>query len=146
MKKFLLYFLIVLVVIQFYRPKKNQRSVASENHISTVVEVPDAVQLILDRSCNDCHSNNSNYAWYHNIAPFSYVVANHIKEGKEHLNFDEWAAYNSDQLKHIIGDFSETIETREMPLVGYLKFHPEAVISDDDNQKLLDWIATLDNK
>ncbi len=146
MKKILLYFFVIIAVIQLYRPKKNQHSVTSENHISTVVEVPNTIQLILDRSCNDCHSNNTNYEWYHTIAPFSWGVAMHVNKGKEHLNFDEWAAYNSNQLNHVLEGFSETIETREMPLVGYLKFHPEAVISDDDNQKLLDWIATLDSK
>jgi len=137
--------LLALIAIQLYQPKKNRSTLVPENHISSVIEVPDEVQVILDRSCNDCHSNNTNYLWYHSIAPISYVVSHHIKEGKEHLNFDEWAAYNTNQLKHIIGDFSETIETREMPLVGYLKLHPEAIISDTDNQKLLDWIETLES-
>ena len=144
MKKFLLYLLVVIVAIQLYRPKKNQSTIVPENHISTVVEVSNEIQSILDRSCNDCHSNNTNYLWYHNIAPISFVVASHVKEGKEHLNFDEWRSYNANQLKHIIGDFAETVETREMPLVGYLKLHPESILSDDDNQKLLAWIETLE--
>jgi len=146
MKKFMLYLLVVIVVIQLYRPKKNQSTSVSENHISTVVDVPNEIQVIMDRSCNDCHSNNTNYLWYHHIAPISWVVANHVKEGKEHLNFDEWGSYNENQLKHIMGDFSETIVKREMPLVGYIKLHPEAILTDDANQILLDWIATLEVK
>ncbi len=146
MKKIMLYALAVLVLIQLYRPSKNRSTKISENRITVIEKVPDNIQNILDRSCNDCHSNNTNYLWYHEIAPISFVVAYHINDGKKHVNFDEWGTYNKDQKKHIIDDLQEVVESREMPLVGYLKFHPEAVISDDENQELLDWISGLESK
>ncbi len=144
MKKFFLYLILLIVLIQFIRPNKNSSEQVSKNGIQTEVTVPENIQSILDRSCNDCHSNNTNYDWYHEIVPFSWVVASHVKEGKEHINFDEWITYNKDQKEHIIEELEEVIESREMPLVGYLKFHPEAIISDEDNNKLLDWIRTLE--
>jgi len=146
MKKILFYLILVLLLIQLYRPAKNTSEEISANTITTQLEVPENIQSILNRSCNDCHSSNTNYLWYHNVAPVSWVVAHHIKEGKEHLNFDEWGTYNADQINHIIEEFEESIESREMPIVGYLKLHPEAVISDADNLKLLDWIHTLENE
>ncbi len=91
MKKFLMYFIIGLLVIQVIRPSKNKHEVNPEQSIGQVVAVPDDVQAIFERSCYDCHSNNTNYLWYHEIAPMSWVVAYHIKDGKEHLNFDEFA-------------------------------------------------------
>ena len=143
MKNFLIYLFAFLLLIQLYRPTKNRSEAVSEQSIGINENVPEAIQNILERSCNDCHSNNTSYLWYHEIAPISYIVAYHVSEGKEHLNFDEWNTYNKDQKKHIIDDLQEVIESREMPLVGYLKLHPEAVISDGENQQLLDWIATL---
>lgn len=144
MKKFLLYFLAIFILIQFIRPTKNKSITDTNKNLALATPVSEDVQSILQRSCYDCHSNNTNYEWYHNIAPFSFAVAYHIKDGKEHINFDTWAKYNKDQKKHIIDDLQEAIETREMPLVGYLKFHPEAVLSDADNKKLLDWVNTLE--
>lgn len=144
MKKFLFYLILVLLLIQLYRPTKNTNELVAEEGISVQNEVLENIQIILKNSCYDCHSNNTNYLWYHNIAPISWIVGGHIKEGKEHLNFDEWVNYNADQKKHIIDDLKESIETREMPLVGYLKFHPEASLSEADNQLLLDWINSLE--
>ena len=143
MKKILFYLVLALFLLQLYRPAKNISEEVSQNSI-TNFKVPENIQNILEVSCYDCHSNNTNYLWYHNIAPVSWVVAHHIKEGKEHVNFDEWATYNNDQKEHIIEEMIETIESREMPLVGYIKLHPEAVISEADNLKLLDWIRSLE--
>ena len=139
MKKFLIYLVLIVLLIQIIRPSKNKSETVSE----TAIDAPENIQKILNNSCNDCHSNNTNYEWYHNISPISWVVALHVKDGKEHVNFDKWTAYNKDQKKHIIKDLKKSTETRKMPLVGYLKVHPEAAISDEENQELLDWIATL---
>ncbi len=138
--------ILSLLLIQLYRPKKNAQEMVTSDNITDVVEVSKDVQTILERSCYDCHSNNTNYLWYHNIAPVSWIVGRHIKEGKEHLNFDTWSTYNANQKEHIIDDLKETIETREMPLVGYIKLHPEATLSVSDNQLLLDWIDSLENE
>lgn len=142
MKKFFFYLLALLLVIQIIRPSKN----ISDKILETAIDAPENIQNILDRSCNDCHSNNTNYEWYHNVAPISFLVAFHVKDGKEHVNFDTWKTYNKDQKKHIITDLKESIETRKMPIVGYLKVHPEAIISDTENQELLNWIATLESE
>ena len=139
MKKFFLYFLALLVLIQLYRPKKNISTVESVNSITTVMDVPADVQSILKRSCNDCHSNNTNYLWYHEIAPMSWGVAHHIKEGKEHLNFDEFATYNARQRAHALEETAEVVEHGEMPIKGYVLFHPETAMSPDDIQKIKDW-------
>lgn len=140
MKKFLFYFVALLALIQVIRPSKNRSDVVSEN---TTIVTSENIQSILRKSCNDCHSNNTNYDWYHNIAPFSWFVALHIKQGKNHVNFDNWATYNKNQKNHIIKHLKKAIETREMPLVGYLYRHPEAVVSEKENQELLNLIATL---
>lgn len=146
MKKFVFFLIVLVLLMQLIRPTKNITKEIATNNITTQIDVPENIQSLIDRSCNDCHSNNTAYLWYHNIAPISWVAAHHVKEGKEHVNFDEWANYNANQKNHIIEELKETIESREMPLVGYLKFHPEAIISDEDNAKLLDWIKTLGNE
>lgn len=139
MKKIFTYLILVLLVIQVIRPSKNKSEIVSK----TALVAPENIQTIINKSCNDCHSNNTKYEWYHSIAPISWMVALHVKQGKDNLNFDKWNTYNKDQKRHIIKDLKESIETREMPLVGYLKVHPDAVLSKQDHQELLDWIATL---
>ncbi len=143
MKKVLWILLAVLVLMQVIRPTKNLDSNVSPEALSQVTEVPADIEVILERSCYDCHSNNTQYEWYHEVAPISWLVSSHVKEGKEHLNFDEWGAYNENQKSHILSDLDETIRKREMPLALYIVFHPEARISEIDNQKLIDWFDSF---
>ena len=85
--------LLAFIVIQFFRPEKNQAEGISPNDITNLYTVPADVQLILKTSCNDCHSNNTVYPWYSNIQPFAWWLKDHIDDGKKHLNFSEFASY-----------------------------------------------------
>lgn len=142
MKKILLGIIVVFILMQFARPKKND-SRNGVNDITTVMEVPENVQIILKTSCADCHSNFTKYPWYNEIAPVSWFVASHVNDGKEHLNFSEWTVYNKNQKEHIINDLKEVLENKSMPLSSYLKMHEEAEMTLEQYQILLDWAQTL---
>jgi len=142
MKKILLGILVVIILIQFIRPEKNVSNIEI-NDITTVMEVPQEIKEIIKTSCADCHSNNTKYPWYSEIAPVSWYLAQHVNEGKEHLNFSEWAAYNKDQKSHILKDLEEEIDEHKMPLESYLWIHKEAILSVDKYDILLNWIKTI---
>ena len=42
------------------------------------------------KACFDCHSNETKWPWYSNVAPVSWYVQNHVEEGRDELNFSEW--------------------------------------------------------
>ena len=142
MKKILLAVLVVIIVIQFIRPEKNNSN-NELNAISTILDVPNEVQEILKTSCSDCHSNNTIYPWYSEIAPFSWYLASHVNEGKEHLNFSEWASYNENQKSHIIKDIEEELQDKEMPLKSYLIIHENAKMTETQYKIMLDWVKTI---
>jgi len=79
-----------LVVIQFIKPAPNQSAGPQVNYIGNKHEVPANVKTILDKACMDCHSNNTRYPWYASIQPLAWWLADHVKDGKKHLNFDEY--------------------------------------------------------
>ena len=142
MKKVVLGILVVLVLIQFIRPEKNQ-SKDGTNDITTVMQVPENVKEIIKTSCADCHSNYTKYPWYSEIAPVSWYLAQHVNEGKELLNFSEWAAYNKDQKSHILKDLDEELEEHEMPLKSYLLLHKEAEMTNEQYAILLSWLKSI---
>ena len=41
-------------------------------------------------ACGDCHSNETTWPAYSKIAPISWLVNNHVQEGRSRLNFSEW--------------------------------------------------------
>ena len=145
MKKVFLGIIVVFILIQMIRPNKND-SRNNINHISTVIAVPDEVKEILKTSCNDCHSNFTVYPWYNEIAPISWYLASHVKDGKKHLNFSEWTVYNKNQQNHILEDLEEVLETHEMPLKSYLWIHKESELTNDEYKVLMAWVKSIKNE
>ena len=84
------------------------------------------------RACYDCHSNETVWPWYSNIAPVSWLNQRDVNEGREHLNFSEW---NKPQ-KHA-GHAAEEIQKGDMPLWFYLPMHPAARLSDSEKAALV---------
>ncbi len=41
-------------------------------------------------ACFDCHSNRTRTPWYGKVAPVSWWLTNHVKEGRVAVNFSEW--------------------------------------------------------
>jgi len=142
MKKVLFVILAAFILIQFIRPAKND-SKNETNAISTAMEIPVEVNKIIQTSCADCHTNSTKYPWYNEIAPASWYLAQHVKEGKEHLNFSEWTAYNKDQQEHLLKDLKEVLDEREMPLESYLLIHKDAKLTENQYQILYDWVNTI---
>lgn len=143
MKKYLILKIILglIIGIQFIRPHKNIANQPEYSDIVNDVNITIEVKEILNNSCIDCHSNNTNYPWYNNIAPISWIIANHVNEGKKHLNFSEWLKYNENQKVHLLGDIKVVLEENKMPLKSYLLMHDEGEITHQERQYLLEWIA-----
>lgn len=142
MKKVLLAILVVFILIQFIRPEKNESK--NETYaMSTIMEIPLEVRKIIETSCADCHSNSTKYPWYSKIAPASWYLAQHVKEGKENLNFSEWTLYNKNQKESIVKDLKEVLEKREMPLKSYLLIHKDSKMTYNQYKTMYDWVNTI---
>jgi hypothetical protein len=102
------------------------------------LNTPDNVQAILKRACMDCHSNYVTFPWYSNIAPVSIFTKLHVKEGREHMNFSIWEAYDDEKKLKYLQKIPKAIESK-MPLPSYLLLHKEAILSDKDKKILTDW-------
>jgi hypothetical protein len=89
-KKAVVILIIVFAVMQFVRPESNLHE---KKAIS--INMPEDVSRIFSRSCFDCHSNNTRYPWYSSIQPFGWILARHIKKGKEDLNLMNFQAIQS---------------------------------------------------
>lgn len=138
-KKVLLSIAILMLIIQFFRPEKNISTSASPNSIEAHYTISKEIGGLLQKSCYDCHSNNTVYPWYSNIQPFSWWQQNHVNEGKKELNFDEFNSYDVKKKKHKLDEIAEMIEKDEMPLNSYTLMHRGAILSPQDKDKLITW-------
>ena len=91
------------------------------------------------RACFDCHSNETVWPAYSNVAPISWIVGDHVAEGREVLNFSEWNREYDEA-----GEAGEVVEEGEMPLWDYARMHPAANRTDAERAELIKGLnATL---
>ncbi len=139
-KKILIALAIVLVLIQFIRPAKNSAGGVA-NSMPNRYNVPPEVNSILKSACLDCHSNVTRYPWYAEIQPAAWWLANHVKEGKEKLNFSEFTNRRIAYQHHKFEEIAEMVKEKEMPLPSYTWFglHPDAKLTDAERETLIIW-------
>lgn len=150
MNKLLKYLLIValiaLVIMQFIRPDKNEAGYESVKFFETETRPSPTVAGILKENCYDCHSDNTRYPWYSEVAPFSYWLADHIKHGNSKFNVSAWKDYSIKKKDHKLEELLEMIEKGEMPLDSYTWLHGK--LSEDETKLILQWatVARLQYK
>lgn len=131
--------LIVLVGIQFVMIDKENPEVDESKDFITITAPPAEAEHILRVACYDCHSNETAYPWYSNIAPVSWWLKSHIDEGREHLNFSVWGEYETKRATHKLDECVEMVEEGKMPLDSYTWTHGDADLSDADRELLVEW-------
>jgi mono/diheme cytochrome c family protein len=133
MKKVVLYLGIAAVVVfgliqlvPFGHDHTNPPTVSEPNWVS-----PEARALV-KQSCFQCHSNETEWPWYSNVAPASWLIAMDVKEGREHLNFSDWQGNPGE-----VDEMAEEIQDGGMPPIQYWMFHPEAKLNEQQKQDLI---------
>ncbi len=137
--------LVVLIIIQFFRPKKNIDVSGNlmANDISKAYYVPKDVQIILETSCYDCHSNNTQYPWYSKVQPVAWWLQDHINEGKNEINFSEFATYRIGRKYKKLEAIIKEIKEDEMPLSSYTLIHRYAKLSSDQKERINNWATSI---
>lgn len=132
MKKFIIFLVVVLIGIQFIPVERTNPPVVSD------IDAPSAVKDILRKACYDCHSNETNWAWYTKIAPASFLAINDVNEGRENLNFSEWGNYTS-KTEQIKEEIWEEVREERMPPWMYRVSHSESKLTPEEKNLLRNW-------
>jgi cytochrome c551/c552 len=105
------------------------------------IGAPPRVAAILQRACYDCHSNQTVWPWYSNIAPVSWWIASDVHEGRKELNFSVWSSYTDKKKQKKLRETGKEVSEGEMPPWFYVALHPEARLSEADLQAIRAWAA-----
>lgn len=130
---------VAFIVGQFIRPDFSNPPVVPSETLAASTVVPADVQMVITRSCGDCHSNETQYPWYSKVTPFNWYLSNHINEGRREMNFSVWNTYPAKKKLRKLEELCEQIEHGEMPLPSYLWIHQDAALTDSDRTLLCDW-------
>ncbi len=143
MKKVLKWSAVALALVflgaQFHRPDRTNPAVDERMTLRANTQLTPEVAAIFERSCNDCHSSETVWPWYSNVAPASWFLAWHVDEGRRELSFSEWTKYTPRQRERKLHEICEQVESGRMPLTSYLPLHPSARLSDEDRRVVCEW-------
>ncbi len=95
-------------------------------------------RALAQRACFDCHSNETQWPTYSRIAPISWLVTWDTLNGRRHLNFSEWGLGRSQGGNEIV----RQIQSGSMPPASYLVQHPDANLTADEKQQLIQGLQT----
>jgi hypothetical protein len=111
--------------------------------VQAVVAAPPEVYDVLERSCFNCHSNQTEWPWYSYVAPVSWLVVRHVNEARQEMNFTEWNTLSPGEQSDKIKECWEEVEEGRMPLPSYVRMHPEARLSEMDRAFIRDWAGVV---
>lgn len=82
-------------------------------------------------ACFDCHSNQTEWPWYSNIAPMSWLIQHDVDEGRAALNWSAWGGSHGESAS------AESVREGKMPPFTYLLAHPNASFSQTDKDAFI---------
>jgi hypothetical protein len=127
------------ILFQFISSNLPETAPPGEKDLFVSEKVPDDVKAIISRSCYDCHSMQTKFPWYSHIAPVKWMLKHDINDGRRAVNFSNWKDLQAkDKIKRL-GDISEVINEKEMPVPMYLIMHQEAKLSLEERARLAKW-------
>ncbi len=135
LKKTLIATLLFILLIQFIPLDKDNPKVDDTVALNTDAKV----MGILKKSCFDCHSNETKWSIYSDIAPISFGVVSHVHDGRNALNFSQYKEIELERKEARLRRAITTVKNGRMPLPSYLTFHEEARMSKAEKDVLIEW-------
>ena len=139
LKQSIVVFVVIVAAAQLVRPGRANPPIEVSRTIQAHVSTSSGLAAILDRSCRDCHSNDTRWPWYSRVAPISWFLLNHVNGGRDRLNYSRWTSYESDDQDKFLNGICSMTKKGRMPLPSYLWVHSDARLSDADVKTLCAW-------
>ena len=130
---------LVFAGVQFVRPARSNPPEVAGRSLEAHVRLTPEVETVLRRSCMDCHSNRTEWPWYSNVAPASWLVVDHVNHGRKHLNFSDWARFDREEAGHVLKSICKEAQGGSMPMPSYTLVHRDARLDGEDVRTLCDW-------
>lgn len=131
LKQIAIVFVVVFAAAQLIRPERTNPPTDPSRTIEAQVKNASGLVAVLDRSCGDCHSNDTSWPWYTQIAPASWLMAYGVTSGRKAVNFSEWASYRPELQRALLSASCKDASTGKMP-GAYTLLRPETRLSAQD--------------
>ena len=94
---------------------------------------------LFERSCQNCHSENTQWPWYSRLPPASWMMARDVHEARSRVNFSNWNSYSTDEQESLLTRIGSVVRTGRMPLPRYTFLHHESILTPQERQQIYEW-------
>lgn len=129
----------LVLALSFVHPGGTVKTVEPTGPLLATGKADPQVLATFQRSCQDCHSNNTRWPAYSYVAPVSWLIEHDVRSGRKRLNLSQWAEYGEGGQPHLLSAIARMMESDQMPPPAYIFLHPEARLSDSDRQRIIEW-------
>lgn len=132
---------VVAIGIQFIRPERPRGELRGDGRMNDLVVVPAGIDSVLRRSCYDCHSDETRWPSYAQVAPASWLLTRDVRHGRSNLDFSRWSMDPNreptprQRFQWMCRDVRRGI----MPPRSYLIMHPGARLTEFETNSLCAW-------
>ena len=130
---------LIVIGLQFTTPRHTNPPVDEAQTLAGMSAVPAEVSGLFVRSCNDCHSNTTNWRWYTYVAPVSWFTVGHVDKGRAELNFSEWGRYGTRMKDTRLKAICAQCRSGSMPLASYTFVHRDVRLSPEEVTMICEW-------
>ena len=133
---------LIFIGLQFTNPGHTNPPIDETQTLQRTSTIPFGVSAVFARSCDDCHSNKTNWRWYTYVAPVSWLTVGHVNKGRAELNFSEWGHYRTRMKETRLKAICAQCQSGTMPLASYALVHPEVNLSAEEVKMICEWTET----
>jgi hypothetical protein len=98
-----------------------------------------AVLPLLEKACQNCHSERTQWPVYSYLPLFSWALEKDVAEARRHMNLSRWDQYSNEQKRDLLARIAAEVRQRRMPLTRYVLLHPAARLSDEEIHTIYEW-------
>jgi hypothetical protein len=124
------------VLIHPFGPVRTPRSA---NALLGGTNVDPAVLRLLERSCQNCHSERTDWPWYSYVAPVSWLIEKDVSQARTQMNLSRWNEYPTEKQQELLGAIGAAVRNRQMPPPRYTLLHPDTKLSQSEMNDIYLW-------
>lgn len=129
----------VVLASVFVHPGGSVKVARSNNPLLVGANVDPAVFEVFERSCQNCHSEKTEWPWYSHVAPMSWLVESDVRQARGHLNLSHWDEYTVEEQQDLLSRIGAVVRSREMPPARYTLIHGNAKLSPAQREAIYRW-------
>ena len=102
-------------------------------------EAPHQVTAVLERACQDCHSNNTRWPWYARVAPLRWYITRDVERARRAMNLSTWDQYSPERQRLLLARMTDLTRLHQMPPPAYIFGHVSVVMNDEESKAIEQW-------